>query len=81
MGRFGFAQLSSGSASMGYFLKKQDSISSTSHHIVGCDDTTCYYYTNSLHMLAVLKNIDRDLIKVPCIENAIDFALSYDILW
>lgn len=47
---------------------------------VGCDNTEVTDYTNSLHTLAVLKNINRDLIQVPRIENAIDFALSYNIL-
>lgn len=33
-------------------------------------------YTNSLYMSAFLKNINRYLIQVPHIENAIDFTLS-----
>lgn len=37
-------------------------------------------YTNSLYTLAFLKNINRYLIQVPHIENAIDFTLSYNIL-
>lgn len=37
-------------------------------------------YKNSLYMSAFLKNINRYLIQVPRIENAIDFTLSYNIL-